>query len=59
VYVIVTAGQFDLMVEVICRDAEQLLTVVNDVIRATPGVRATHLFTYLHIEKLNYSWGTG
>ena len=58
-YVVVTAGRFDLLVEVVCRDNEQLLGIVNDVVRAIPGVRATETFTYLHLEKQTYSWGTG
>jgi Lrp/AsnC family transcriptional regulator, regulator for asnA, asnC and gidA len=58
-YVVVTSGRFDLLVEVVCRDNEQLLQVVNDVVRALPGVRATETFTYLHLEKQTYSWGTG
>ena len=58
-YVVITSGRFDLLVEVVCRDNEELLAVVNDVIRATPGVRSTETFTYLHLEKQTYSWGTG
>jgi Lrp/AsnC family transcriptional regulator for asnA, asnC and gidA len=58
-YVVVTSGRFDLLVEVVCRDNEQLLALVNDVVRAIPGVRTTETFTYLHLEKQTYSWGTG
>jgi Lrp/AsnC family transcriptional regulator, regulator for asnA, asnC and gidA len=58
-YVVVTSGRFDLLVEVVCRDNEQLLALVNDVVRAIPGVRTTEMFTYLHLEKQTYSWGTG
>jgi Lrp/AsnC family transcriptional regulator for asnA, asnC and gidA len=58
-YVVVTSGRFDLLVEVVCRDNEELLTIVNDVIRALPGVRTAETFTYLHLEKQTYSWGTG
>lgn len=58
-YVVVTSGRFDLLVEVVCRDNEQLLAVVNDVMRSLPGVRTTETFTYLHLEKQIYSWGTG
>jgi len=58
-YVVVTTGRFDLLVEVVCRDNEQLLSIVNDVIRALPGVRSTETFSYLHREKQTYSWGTG
>lgn len=58
-YVVVTTGRFDLLVEVVCRDNEHMLTVVNDVIRALPTVRSTETFTYLYLEKQTYSWGTG
>jgi Lrp/AsnC family transcriptional regulator for asnA, asnC and gidA len=58
-YVVVTTGRFDLVVEVVCRDHQELLQLINDVIRAIPGVRATETFTYLHLEKQTYSWGTG
>jgi Lrp/AsnC family transcriptional regulator, regulator for asnA, asnC and gidA len=58
-YVVVTTGRFDLVLEVVCRDHEELLQIINDVIRAIPGVRATETFTYLHLEKQTYSWGTG
>lgn len=55
-YVVVTTGRFDLLVEVVCRDNEELLTIVNDVIRGLPGVRTAETFTYLHLEKQTYSW---
>jgi Lrp/AsnC family transcriptional regulator, regulator for asnA, asnC and gidA len=57
-YVVVTTGRFDLLIEVVCRDHEELLAIINDVIRTIPGVRATETFTYLHLEKQTYSWGT-
>lgn len=58
-YVVVTTGRFDLLVEVVCRDNEHMLAVVNDVIRSLPTVRSTETFTYLYLEKQTYSWGTG
>jgi Lrp/AsnC family transcriptional regulator for asnA, asnC and gidA len=57
-YVVVTAGRFDLLVEVVCENNEQLLTLVNEGVRSVHGVRSTELFTYLHLEKQTYSWGT-
>jgi Lrp/AsnC family transcriptional regulator, regulator for asnA, asnC and gidA len=57
-YVVITSGRFDLLVEVVCADNEELLTLVADVIRTVPGVRATEVFTYLHLQKQTYSWGT-
>jgi Lrp/AsnC family transcriptional regulator for asnA, asnC and gidA len=57
-YVVITSGRFDLLVEVVCQGTEELLALVNDVIRSLPGVRTAETFTYLHLEKQTYSWGT-
>lgn len=56
-YVVITAGRFDLLVEVVCTDTHHLLDVVNDHIRAIPNVSATEVFTYLSLVKQTYSWG--
>nr|WP_269329659.1 Lrp/AsnC ligand binding domain-containing protein [Kineosporia babensis] len=57
-YVVVTAGSFDLLVEVVCEDDDHLLEVVSRRIRALPGVRATETFVYLKLRKQLYNWGT-
>ncbi|MFN8018610.1 MAG: Lrp/AsnC family transcriptional regulator [Acidimicrobiales bacterium] len=57
-YVVVASGGFDLLLEVVCEDAEHLLALVNDTIRATAGVRSAEVFTYLDLVKQTYSWGT-
>jgi Lrp/AsnC family transcriptional regulator, regulator for asnA, asnC and gidA len=57
-YVVVSAGRFDVLAEVVCEDNEQLLELVDDVLRGQPGVRSAEVFTYLHLEKQTYSWGT-
>lgn len=56
-YVVITAGRFDLLVEVVCTDTHHLLDVVNDRIRAIPSVSATEVFTYMSLVKQTYSWG--
>ena len=38
-YVVITAGSFDLLVEVVCEDDDHLLDLLNQRIRAIPGVR--------------------
>ena len=43
-YVVMTAGSFDLMVEIVCEDDDHLLEVINRRIRAIPGVRSTESF---------------
>jgi Lrp/AsnC family transcriptional regulator for asnA, asnC and gidA len=56
-YVIVTAGSFDLMVEVVCESDDHLLDLLSKRIRAIEGVRATESFVYLKLHKQTYSWG--
>ena len=56
-YVVVTAGSFDLLAEVIAEDDEQLLDLLSRRIRSIPGVRSTETFVYLQIRKETYSWG--
>jgi len=56
-YVVVTAGRFDIMIEVVAEDTHQLLELMNQ-IRSLDSVAATELFTYLRLEKQTYNWGT-
>ncbi|MDQ2725490.1 MAG: Lrp/AsnC family transcriptional regulator [Actinomycetota bacterium] len=57
-YVVICAGQFDILVEMICENDEHLLALVDNAIRAIPGVRSTETFVYLRLEKESYQWGT-
>ena len=57
-YVVLTAGSFDILVELVCADDDQLLHVLNDQIRAIDGVRETETFVYLKLAKQTYTWGT-
>ena len=57
-YLVITTGRFDLLAEVVCGGTDELFTLVNDVVRATPGVSHAETFTYLHLAKQSYSWGT-
>ncbi|MGZ4502822.1 MAG: Lrp/AsnC family transcriptional regulator [Nocardioidaceae bacterium] len=56
-YVVITAGSFDLLVEVVCESDEALLRVLSDKIRAIAGVISTETFMYLKLRKQTYSWG--
>ena len=56
-YVVITAGRFDLLIEVECTDQAHLLAVVNDRLRAIDGVAKTEVFTYMSLVKQTYSWG--
>ena len=57
-YVVVVSGSFDLIMEVVCEDDDHLLALLNDKVRAIPGVRSTETFTYLRLYKQTYAWGT-
>lgn len=56
-YVVITAGRFDLLIEVVCTDQQHLLALVNDHVRAIQGVTKTEVFTYMSLVKQTYSWG--
>ncbi|MEU1013156.1 Lrp/AsnC family transcriptional regulator [Streptomyces sp. NPDC088810] len=57
-YVVMTAGSFDILAEIVCEDDDHLLDVINKRIRSLPGVRSTESFVYLKLKKQTYMWGT-
>jgi len=57
-YVVVTAGRFDVLVEVVCADRHGLPVVTNR-IRRLPGAVSTESFLYLELWKQLYDWGVG
>ena len=57
-YVVLTAGRFDIVVEVICEDDAQLLDILNTRIRSLPGVYLAETLVYLKTLKQQYNWGT-
>jgi Lrp/AsnC family transcriptional regulator for asnA, asnC and gidA len=57
-YVVITAGTFDLLIEVVCENNEALLQFLADRLRAVDGVRDTETFVYLRMVKQTYQWGT-
>ena len=56
-YVVVTAGRFDLVVEVVVADRQELLELTNRM-RGLDGVVTTETFFYLEMWKQLYDWGT-
>jgi Lrp/AsnC family transcriptional regulator, regulator for asnA, asnC and gidA len=56
-YVVITAGTYDLLVEVVCESDEHLLELISGRIRAIPTVATTETFMYLELRKQTYSWG--
>jgi Lrp/AsnC family transcriptional regulator, regulator for asnA, asnC and gidA len=57
-YVVLTAGSFDILVEVVCESDEDLIVLLNKEIRAIAGVQSTETFVYLKLIKQFYNWGT-
>ena len=56
-YVVITAGSYDLLVEVVCESDEALLHVLSAKIRTLENVESTETFMYLKLRKQTYSWG--
>lgn len=56
VYLVLTSGEQDLLAEVVCRSADELLTVVNDRVRAVPGVTGTKVSPYYGIHTHRFTW---
>jgi Lrp/AsnC family transcriptional regulator, regulator for asnA, asnC and gidA len=56
-YVVVTAGSYDLLVELVAESDEHLLSLVSGRIRTVEGVGATETFMYLSLRKQTYAWG--
>jgi Lrp/AsnC family transcriptional regulator for asnA, asnC and gidA len=57
-YVVVVAGQYDIVVEVVASDRRHLLDITNRM-RALEGVVSTETFFYLAMWKQLYDWGSG
>jgi Lrp/AsnC family transcriptional regulator for asnA, asnC and gidA len=56
-YVVITAGSYDLLAEVVCESDEELLSVLSSKIRTIANVVSTETFMYLQLRKQTYSWG--
>ncbi|MCW2526932.1 MAG: Lrp/AsnC family transcriptional regulator [Pseudonocardiales bacterium] len=55
-YVVITAGSFDIICEVLAVSDDHLLDILAT-IRSVPGVRLTETFMYLRLKKQIYNWG--
>ncbi len=57
-YVVVVAGRYDIMSEVVCAGPGNLLAVTNS-IRQIDGVLHVEVSPYLAVTKETYDWGAG
>jgi len=57
-YVVLCAGSFDILAELVTVDDDSLLHLLNDAIRPIPGVTEVETFIYLKLAKQTFNWGT-
>lgn len=57
-YVVMTAGSFDILAEVVSENDDHLISLINEQIRALEHVVSTETFVYLKLHKQFYNWGT-
>jgi Lrp/AsnC family transcriptional regulator, regulator for asnA, asnC and gidA len=55
-YVAVCTGAYDLLIEIVCTDNAHLLQVLDEQVRAVPGVDSVDTFIVLHVPKHSYRW---
>jgi Lrp/AsnC family transcriptional regulator for asnA, asnC and gidA len=56
-YVVLTAGTYDVLAEVVCESDAHLLELVSRRIRSIEGVRETDTLMYLKLQQQSYAWG--
>jgi Lrp/AsnC family transcriptional regulator, regulator for asnA, asnC and gidA len=56
-YVVLTAGSFDVIAELVCATEEELLNVLNDDVRTIAEVRELQILMHLRTEKNVFAWG--
>jgi Lrp/AsnC family transcriptional regulator for asnA, asnC and gidA len=55
-YLVLTAGSFDMLAEVVCEDNDHLLRLLSEDLAGIDGVRETQTFMYLRLLKEAYTW---
>ena len=55
-YLVIVAGRHNLLVELVCVDAEHLLELTT-MISELPSVTGTEVMTFLRMVKVKYDWG--
>jgi Lrp/AsnC family transcriptional regulator for asnA, asnC and gidA len=55
-WVVICAGSYDILAEVVCQDNQHLLSLLADKLSAVEGVRETVTFLYLDILKRAQEW---
>ena len=55
-WVVICAGQYDILAEIVCNDNKHLLSVLSNKLSTIEGIRETVTFPYLEIAKKTYEW---
>lgn len=56
-YLVITAGRYDLVCEVVCEDNDHLLRVLTERLADIGGIRSTETLVELRFVKESYQWG--
>ena len=56
-YTVVTAGTYDILIEVVCADDDELLETLQQ-LRAFESIQSTETMMYLKLWDQKYNWGT-
>ena len=56
-YLVVTAGRYDLVCEVVCEDNDHLLRVLTERFAEIKGIKSTETLVELRFVKESYKWG--
>ncbi len=56
-YLFMASGEFDLFVEVYCKNREHFVSFLSDKLQQIPGVLHTKTFMIMKMYKLSYRWG--
>ena len=57
IYIVMSSGTFDLLVEVISEDSMALLDLINTKVKAVAGVRRVESFLYFGTHTHRFGWG--
>ena len=57
-YVVMCAGSFDILAEIVVESDDALVHLLNDSVRSIPGVTEVETFLYLKLTKQTFTWGT-
>lgn len=56
-YLVITAGRYDLVCEVVCEDNDHLLRVLTERLADIGGIQSTETLVELRFVKESYQWG--